>query len=121
MVAIVEGSTVQRAAGSTRMMLAGSPGFERAALVREPADRGRRGGGDPGKVRPAHQAGLDHGVLDHGQRGFQPGHAHGRLRPLAFLVLAGVRGVVGADDVDGAVGQGRRAGPAHPRRCAAAG
>ncbi len=82
------------------------PGLERAALVLDPADGGRHRGGHAGKILPAHQAGFDHGVLDHGERGFQPGHAHGCLRPLAFLVFARVRGVVGADDVDRAVGQG---------------
>ncbi len=44
-------------------------------------------------------------MLDHGQGGFQPGHAHRSLRPLAFLVLARVRGVVGAHHVNGAVRQ----------------
>ena len=67
-----------------------------------------RGGcvGHPlGDVGPGHQAGVDHRLLHDRERGLEAEHPEGGGRPLAVLVLEGVRRVVGGDDVDGAVGE----------------
>ena len=83
----------------------GSAGLEALALVLGAADEGRRGGQDAGDVAPGHAAGLDHRGDDDRQGRLQARHAEGAGGPLAVLVLHRVGGVVGADDVDGAVGQ----------------
>src|SRR5690606_23394492 len=75
------------------------------AVAGGPPDPGGREGHPLGDAGPVQQAGVDHGLLHHGQRGLQADHAHGGGGPLAVLVLVRVRGVVGGDDVDGAVGQ----------------
>ena len=64
-------------------------------------------------LRPADQAGLDHGRLHHEHRGLEPDHAHRGGGPLAALRLRRVRGVVGGDRVDRTVGE---RGPEDVRR-----
>ena len=80
-------------------------GRERAAVAGEPADPRGRDGHPVGDAGPVEQAGVDHRLLHDRQRGLQAEHAHGGGGPLAVLVLVRVRGVVGGDDVDRAVGQ----------------
>ena len=78
---------------------------ERPAVAGQPPDPGGRVGHPLGDAGPVEQAGVDHRLLHHRQRGLQPEHPEGRRLPLAVLVLVRVRRVVGGDDVDGAVGQ----------------
>ena len=75
----------------------------------------------PGPSRPAIRAGLvditratpaqssrpgvDHHLRDHRERGLEAEHPEGRVDEGVLLVVARVRGVVGGDGVDRAVGQ----------------
>ena len=104
-VACSSGTTTRRMPGSTSTRLAGSPtAIGRPWSLTRPMRRGRRGQ-HAGDVGPGQPAGVDHRLLHDGQRGLQAGHAERGRAPLAVLVLARVRRVVGGDDVDRAVGQ----------------
>ena len=78
---------------------------ERSTL---PASRAMRAGANDirsATFAPVQPAGVDHGLDHHRQRGLQAEHAGRGFDEGVLLVVAGVRGVVGADRVDGAVGQ----------------
>ena len=72
-------------------------------------------------IRPVQQAVLDDRGVHDGERRLEADHAVGRGIPLALLGLDRVRCVVGRDDVDGAVGEGRAEGLDVLARGAAAG
>ena len=74
-------------------------------MVGDATDASRRVGHALGDALPVEEAGVDHRLLHDRQRGLQAEHAEGGRCPLAVLVLVGVRGVVGGDDVDRPVGQ----------------
>ena len=106
--ALSAGSTTQRAAGSTSVKLAGAPGAGSCPCSVEPGDPRRRAGHPLGDEVPPRAEHVEHDR----QRRLQPEHARPGVRPLALLVLHGVRRVVGRDHVDAP----RRRAPAAARR-----
>ena len=82
-------------------------GGDRLAVPAETPDACRCGRHDARDIRPPHQAGLDDRRVHDGEGGLEPDHAVGRGLPFALLRLDRVRGVVGRDDVDRAVGECR--------------
>ena len=97
--------TVHVASGSISTQVRGLAHRDRAALVGESDDLGGPFAHYPGDAAPVEQTGLDHRLRHHRQRRLEPEHAGPGGGELDALFLLGVRGVVGGDAVDHALGQ----------------
>lgn len=81
------------------------PDLERCAVAGEASDPRRCRTHHARDVRPLEQPGVHHRLVHDAQRALETHHSVRRSLPLARLVLAGVRRVVGRDDVDRTVGE----------------